>query len=187
MQNTRFTSINWLITASNDGLIPSNGNSMFGVQNWVESMWTNMWWTFLSWLRSCQILGHCKLQFYPQAAVNAPWSPTTPSLAAVSVEINGNWPCSFSKKWKLIRRKDAKGEQKLGSGFKCFLIFTPFREDEPILTSICFKGVGSTTNEKIPSIPGGSCSSRIVDRKRRIGPLFVHKRVYIVLYCWMPH
>ena len=38
-------------------------------------------------------------------------------------------------------------KDRLGGGFKACLIFTPnFGEDEPILTSICFKWVGSTTN-----------------------------------------
>ena len=40
-------------------------------------------------------------------------------------------------------------QKKLGGGFKYFFIFTPkFGEDEPILTSIFFRWVGSTTNEK---------------------------------------
>ena len=39
--------------------------------------------------------------------------------------------------------------QNLGGGFKHFLFFTPpFGGDEPILTSIFFKWVGSTTNQK---------------------------------------
>ena len=37
---------------------------------------------------------------------------------------------------------------KLGGGFKYFLIFTP-GEDEPILTSIFFKGVGSTQQKLV--------------------------------------
>ena len=37
-----------------------------------------------------------------------------------------------------------------GGGFKDFVMFTPkIGEDEPILTSIFFKGVGSTTNQII--------------------------------------
>ena len=37
-----------------------------------------------------------------------------------------------------------------GGGFKYFVMFTPkIGEDEPILTSIFFKWVGSTTNQII--------------------------------------
>ena len=40
-------------------------------------------------------------------------------------------------------------KQKLGCGFRYFFMFTPkIGEDEPILTSIFFRWVGSTTNQK---------------------------------------
>ena len=38
--------------------------------------------------------------------------------------------------------------KKLVGGFKYFLCSPLFGEDEPILTSIFFKGVGSTTKKK---------------------------------------